>query len=57
MRIFLLAMVMSALSFAALAMDIDSAKAQGLIGERGDGYIGAVAASPSAEVAALVKSL
>lgn len=39
---------------AARALDLDSAKQQGLVGERTDGYVGAVAASPSAEVEALV---
>lgn len=36
------------------ALDLDSAKQQGLVGEQTDGYVGAVAASPSPEVAALV---
>ena len=39
---------------AAHALDLDSAKQQGLVGEQTDGYVGAVAASPSAEVKTLV---
>jgi len=41
----------------ALALDLDQARSQGLIGERPDGLVGAVAASPNAEVAALVQSV
>jgi uncharacterized protein YdbL (DUF1318 family) len=39
---------------AAHALDLDSAKAQGLVGERTDGYVAAVASAPSAEVKAVV---
>lgn len=39
---------------AAAALDLDSAKAQGVVGERVDGYVAAVSASPSDEVQALV---
>lgn len=39
---------------AAFALDLDGAKASGLVGERVDGYVAAVASSPSADVAALV---
>lgn len=35
---------------AAHALDLDAAKQQGLVGEQTDGYVGAVSASPSAEV-------
>ncbi len=38
----------------ALALDVDSAKASGLVGERPDGYLGIVVADPSAEVKAMV---
>ena len=38
----------------ALAIELDGAKAQGLVGERVDGYLGAVTDSPSAEVKALI---
>lgn len=41
----------------AFALDLDQARANGQIGERPDGMVGAVAASPSAEVAALVQSI
>ena len=44
------------LSSFALALSLDEAKAQGLIGERLDGYVSAVVADPSAEVQALVKT-
>lgn len=36
------------------ALDLDAARKQGLVGEQSDGYVGAVSASPSAEVKALV---
>ena len=38
----------------ASALDLDSARAQGLVGEQSDGYVGAVSSSPSAEVRQLV---
>lgn len=41
----------------AFALDLDQARSQGLIGERPDGLVGAVAASPNAEVTALVQSV
>jgi uncharacterized protein len=40
----------------ALALTLDEAKSQGLVGEKLDGYIAAVVAAPSAEVRALVTS-
>jgi uncharacterized protein YdbL (DUF1318 family) len=45
-----------ALSWAgsAAALDLDTAKSQGLVGERTDGYVAAVASAPSADVQALV---
>jgi uncharacterized protein len=45
-----------ALTFAgaAAALDLDTAKSQGLVGERTDGYVAAVAPAPSADVQALV---
>lgn len=42
------------LSSLALAVTLDEAKAQGLVGEQMDGYIGAVVPNPSAEVRALI---
>jgi hypothetical protein len=36
------------------ALDLDAARQQGLVGEQSDGYVGAVSASPSADVKALV---
>ena len=41
----------------ALAIELDSAKAQGLVGERVDGYLGAVSDNPSAEVKALIEDV
>lgn len=38
----------------AWAITLDEAKAQGLVGERVDGFLGAVVANPSAEVQALI---
>lgn len=37
------------------ALSLDAAKAQGLVGERSDGYLGVV--SPTAEAAALAKEI
>jgi uncharacterized protein YdbL (DUF1318 family) len=50
-----LVVLLLALAFAgpAAALDLDSAKAQGLVGEQTDGYVGAVK-SPAPEVAKLV---
>lgn len=39
---------------AASALGLDAAKQQGLVGERTDGYVAAVAPAPSADVASLV---
>lgn len=44
-------------SLPAWALDIDEAKAAGLIGETKSGYIAAVSDAPSPEVAALVKEI
>jgi uncharacterized protein YdbL (DUF1318 family) len=44
------------LSGFALALTLDEAKSQGLVGEKADGYVAAVAASPTAEVQALVST-
>jgi len=41
----------------ARALDLDSAKAAGLVGERLDGYVGAVAKDASQEVRALVERI
>jgi uncharacterized protein YdbL (DUF1318 family) len=41
----------------AAALELDAAKAAGLVGERADGYVGAVAASPSPEVQELVEKV
>lgn len=57
-RIFALAaLTLSLAAFPAFAIDLDSAKAQGLVGERADGYIGAVTSAPSAEVVSLIDSI
>ncbi len=49
--VFSLSLMLAALVHAA---DLTSAKRDGLVGERADGYLGIVVASPSAEVKALV---
>ena len=41
----------------ALAIDLNSARSQGLVGERADGYVAVVANGASPEVKALVKSV
>lgn len=41
----------------ALALGLDEAKAKGLVGERPDGYIGAVVPAPSGEVTSLVSEI
>ena len=42
---------------AAFASDLDQAKADGLVGERADGYLGLVDTSAGADVAKLVKDI
>jgi len=44
------------LPLGAFAISLDAAKAQGLVGEKPDGYIGAVG-SASPEVSALIREL
>ncbi len=44
------------LSALALGLNLDAAKSQGLIGEKVDGFVSAVVASPSAEVQTLIAS-
>ena len=39
------------------ALDLSQAKVQGLVGEKADGYLAAVQASPSSDVQALVGSI
>ncbi len=48
---------MLGLGSAAFAMDLDSAKAQGLVGEQQNGYIGLVTTSPSSDVETLVNDI
>ncbi|MES2627289.1 MAG: YdbL family protein [Pseudomonadota bacterium] len=40
----------------AFAITLDEAKAQGLVGEKVDGYVAAVIANPTAEIEALIKT-
>jgi uncharacterized protein YdbL (DUF1318 family) len=40
-----------------MAIELDTAKSQGLVGERADGYLGIVVQSPSSEVTALVETV
>ncbi|MDT7042496.1 YdbL family protein [Candidatus Nitronereus thalassa] len=39
------------------ALSLDEAKDQGLVGERANGYLGAVKSSPSSDVQALIRSI
>jgi uncharacterized protein YdbL (DUF1318 family) len=52
----LFALLFSLSASLALALTLDEARTQGLVGERVDGYIGAVSANPNAEVQALITS-
>lgn len=42
---------------AACALSLDEAKAGGLVGEKGDGYLGAIESTPSADVQGLVADI
>ena len=44
------------MSSMALAITLDEAKSQGLVGEKVDGYVAAVIANPNAEIQALITS-
>lgn len=44
----IIAVALLALSSAVLALDLDSAKSQGLVGEQPNGYLGVVKATPEA---------
>ncbi len=45
------------LAGSAFAFNLQEAKTQGLVGEQTDGYLGALAPKPNAEVSALVKDV
>lgn len=47
------ALLVSGLTF---AITLDEAKAQGLVGEKVDGYVAAVIANPTAEIEELIKT-
>jgi uncharacterized protein YdbL (DUF1318 family) len=51
------AALLLAIALPAAALDLDAAKQQGLVGEQTDGYVGAVEASPSDAVKALVADI
>jgi len=53
----LVTVLLSIMAVPAYAVSLDAAKAQGLVGERLDGYIGTVSSSPSGEVTSLVSSI
>lgn len=53
----LLALVTTLIAVPAWAMSLDAAKSQGLVGEMASGYLGAVAPSASADVAALISDI
>jgi hypothetical protein len=54
LRTLLAGVALCLLAVAAFAADLDTAKADGLVGERADGYLGIVVASAPADVVALV---
>lgn len=45
------------IAFPAAAVDLDQARKDGLVGERPDGLVGAVQASPHSDIQALVESV
>lgn len=45
-----------AMSGFAIGQSLDQAKAQGLVGEKVDGYVAAVTPNPSAEIEALIRT-
>jgi len=53
----LAAILLTLLALPALALSLDQAKDQGLVGERNDGYLGIVAGNPSGEVKSLVAEI
>ena len=44
-------------SLSVFAIDLDAAKADGVVGERADGYLGAVQSSAAAEVRILIEDI
>lgn len=52
-----LAGLVLAIALPALALDLDEARAKGVVGERADGYVAAVKEKPSDEVKALVADI
>jgi uncharacterized protein YdbL (DUF1318 family) len=46
-----------ALATPAWSLDLDGARAQGLLGEQADGYVGVVPAKPSPEIVALAEQV
>ena len=44
-------------SLSVFAIDLDAAKADGVVGERADGYLGAVQSSAAAEVRVLIEDI
>ncbi|MBB6522788.1 YdbL family protein [Pseudoteredinibacter isoporae] len=57
MKRILMALLLTAFTAQAFAIDLAGAKSKGLIGERSDGYLGYVVKPASADVQALVKSV
>lgn len=49
-----IAALVLAIAVPALALDLDEARAKGVVGERSDGYVAALKDSPAPEVKALV---
>lgn len=53
----LVTVLLTVMALPAFAAPLDDAKAQGVVGERIDGYVGAVASNPSGDIASLVSSI
>ena len=56
-RSWLAGFLLCALALPAVAADLNSAKSEGLIGEREDGYLGFVVTEPGSDVVALVEDV
>lgn len=53
----LFTVLISVIAAPAFAISLDEAKAKGLVGERLDGYIGAVSSAPTADITSLVATI
>jgi len=53
----LVALLVALFAVPAYAIDLDAAKAQGLVGEQPDGYVGIVVSTPSSDVQSMVNEV